>query len=122
GGGHRVGQGRRRSAMSVTGKRLVPAVAFVGGLGIGYVAVKGSPPVGEDGKGAIGTAQKYRAEQIKSEDVVLQNPETQQWMQSDAFHRLLNDPAARKALTSPEFRALLANEDLRQALARPAVR
>ena len=102
--------------MSSIAKKVLLGVSLVAVLGIGYFAVKGYPPVGEDGKGTIGTAQRYRAPQMANQDVVLENPEAQQWMQTDSFHRLINDPVARKALASPEFRALVVPPGRRTAI------
>src|SRR5215831_3562498 len=103
--------------MAAMGKRILLGVAAVGVISVGYFGVRGFPSVGDQGKGAIGTAERYRGQQLTSADVVLKNPEAQQWLQSDSFHRLVNDPVARRALASPEFRALLASLGFRAALA-----
>ena len=48
---------------------------------------------------AIGQAQRYQAPQISNKDVEMAgSAEAQQFLQSDAFDRLMKDPAARSAL------------------------
>jgi len=41
--------------VSATGKKVLLGVALVAVLGIGYFAVNGYPPVGDDGKATIGS-------------------------------------------------------------------
>ncbi len=50
---------------------------------IGYFAIEGLPNVGKgNGREYVGAAKRYSAEPIGNKDVVLQNTELQQFMQS----------------------------------------
>ena len=59
-------------------------------------AITGYPPVGKGIEGTIGAAKRYQAPQIGNDDVKLQDPELQAFFQSDAFHKLTTDKAARE--------------------------
>ena len=61
-----------------------------------YFAFFSSTPSDEDISGAIGVAKQYRADQITSADVVLQDPEIQELLQSDFFYKLVTDDEFRK--------------------------
>ena len=66
------------------------------------------PPAKEEALGTIGQAERYRSTQITATDVKLDSPEVQAFLQSEAFDRIVRDPAARQALS---------NEDLQKAIA-----
>jgi hypothetical protein len=61
-----------------------------------YFAFLNPSPSDEDVAGAIGVAKQYRADQITEADVVLQEPEVQELLQSDFFHKLVTDADFRK--------------------------
>jgi hypothetical protein len=109
GGGHTM---VRKVFWGVAAAAAVLLIAF---------AVTGFPQVGKGIEGTIGAAKRYQAAQIQNDDVKLQDPELQAFFQTDAFHRLTTDKAAREALTSKEFRQAVADPAVRAALAVPAV-
>src|SRR5438132_1028494 len=102
-------------------QKALLGVAVIGLAAAAYIAVKGWPTVGEGSQGTVGAAQRYRAEQIKPGDVVVQDAQLQKFLQSDAFQRVLRDPVARKALSKPEFRKALVSAELVSAIQNPAV-
>jgi hypothetical protein len=73
------------------------------------------PPTNEEAYGTIGAAERYRSEQIKAEDVKLDNPEVQAFLQSETFDRLARDPAAREALTNEALMQAVNNDAFRIA-------
>src|SRR5438876_10820798 len=99
--------GTKGSKRGMTGKFIILGGAIV--VVVATVGYFGNmwPPHREDVAGTIGAAQRYRSEQIKSEDVVLDGADIQKFIQSDLFHRLINDPRSRKVLRSPEFQRLV---------------
>lgn len=101
-------------------KGILVAVAAVAAIAIGYFAVNGWPPVDQGAEGTVGAAKRYQAEQIKTEDVILKDAELQQVLQSQAFHRLVNDPAALKAVTSGAFLEAMKNQAARAYFASDA--
>src|SRR5205823_4423907 len=62
------------------------AVALAAAVVVGFVAVE-FPGSGKDTAGTVAPAQRYRAEQIKAEDVKLGDQAVTQMMQSEAFER-----------------------------------
>ncbi len=96
------------------------------GIGAAVLAAalyfSGVIPPKEDVTGAIGAAKKYQSEQITAEDVKLDENEVQEWMQSDEFDRLVNDPETKKIIKSKEFQQGLANDALLSAIRRVGLR
>jgi hypothetical protein len=88
---------------------------FWGGAGIvaavviAYVAFFLPSPNDEDLQGAIGAAKQYRADQISDADVVLQDPEIQQLLQSDFFYKLATDDDFREVAVDQLARLDLAS-------------
>ena len=85
-----------------------------GGLGVIVVAVVAvaifSPfPPKDDLSGAVGVAKQYRADQITDADVVLQDPEIQDLLQSDFFYKLATDAEFRKVAVDQLARLDLAS-------------
>ena len=69
------------------------------------------PASGKDVAGTVAPAQRYRAEQIKAEDVKLGDQAVTQLMQSEAFERIINDPKMRALALEPGFLALARQPD-----------
>jgi hypothetical protein len=90
-----------------TSKKVLLGIAAVAVVAIAYFAIKGTPPVGPGAEATVGAAKKYQSEQISGQDVVLQDTEVQQLLQSDAF---------RRAIADKETRALLASEAFQKAM------
>lgn len=72
-----------------------------GGMGViivvavAVILIAPYPPK-SDLSGAVGATRQYRSAQIAESDVVLQDPEIQDLLQSDFFHKLATDEAFRK--------------------------
>jgi hypothetical protein len=64
------------------------------------------PPGGENVSGTVVPAQRYRAEQIKAEDVKLGDQAVAKLMQTEAFQRIVRDPKMRTLARDPGFQAL----------------
>ena len=64
--------------------------------GVGYFASQ-HPPASEDVAGTIAPAQRYRADQIGSQDIQLGDQSIQQFMQTDLFEQIMTDEARRSA-------------------------
>jgi hypothetical protein len=92
-----------RGKLFVFGGILIAVVAIV------IIAVTSYPPSEDDVSGTIGAAKKYRAEQIKEADVLLDNPEMQELLQNDEILALLQDEEFRKMIASDEFAKLTEN-------------
>lgn len=60
------------------------------------VALNSPYPPKDEISGAVGAAKQYRSDQIQDSDVVLQDPEIQDLLQSDFFHKLATDPEFRQ--------------------------
>ena len=73
------------------GNMIWVGIGVVAAAVIGYVAFFSPSPSDPDLQGAVGAAQQYRAEQIAEADVVLQDPEIQERLQSDFFYTLATD-------------------------------
>ena len=82
----------------------------------------GYPPPSEGTEGTIGAAQRYQSQQIADKDVKVTDAELQQFMQSDAFRKIVADKALRQALASDDVRFALANDAVRYALKSDDVR
>jgi hypothetical protein len=90
---------------------------------LGVVAYIGmNNPAGDEVTGAVAPAERYRAEQISSDDIDLGDQAVQDFMQSDFFAKLSTDEALRDAFASDAVRDALANDAVRDALANEAVR
>ena len=102
------GQSKLSGKKAVTIGLLVAVVA-----GVGYYASE-FPPSGEDVAGTIAPAQRYRAEQIGSQDIQLGDQSIQQFMQTDLFEQIMTDEALREAISSEAFREAMNNEAFRK--------
>jgi len=78
------------------------------------------PPRGENVSGTVAPAQRYRAEQIKAEDVKLGDQAVAQLMQTEAFERFVRDSKMRALAQDPAFQALARNPEALVTLARNA--
>ncbi len=76
----------------------IAAVAVIGAGAIIYISQQSPPVLGEDATGAISAADRYHAEQITAEDVQIEQVELQEFLQTDVFDQIVNDPAAARRL------------------------
>ena len=107
--------------LSAEGKTMIRNVSkralWIGtGVAAAAVVIAGFllnfPPGGENVSGTVAPAQRYRAEQIKAEDVKLGDQAVAQLMQSDSFDRLIKDPKIRALARDPAFEALARSQVL----------
>ena len=59
---------------------------------VGFLAMRNYWPPKNGTEGAIGTANRYTAQQISDQDVMLKDPKVQAFLQSDTFHQLATNP------------------------------
>jgi hypothetical protein len=95
----------------MTTKKVLLMVGLLAAIGIAYWAFNGTP-VDDGEEGAIGAANRYRAEQISDSDVKLEDAEVIALLQDDVFLNLIQDE---------DFQALMAREDFASALAKHGV-
>lgn len=75
------------------------------------------PPSGDEAAGTIAPAERYRAEAALDEDSVDLGDETiSEFVQTDAFEVLVNNPGLADIVTSEAFRSALNSEGFRSAL------
>ena len=86
---------------------------------IGGVAFLGNdfPSGSDEVSGTIVPAERYRGEQLSSDDVVLGDESVAQFMQTDAFESMINDPKLVAILADPEVQAALSNADFANLMA-----
>jgi len=98
---------------------------------VGFLALRGHYPPKSGTEGTIGAAQRYTAQQISGQDVTLESPEVQAFLQSDTFHKLatnaefrqcVTDQAFGKALENKTFVAMLRNADAAAVVKAEAIR
>jgi hypothetical protein len=95
-----------------TSKKVLLGVAAVAVIAIGYFAIKGYPPVGDGAQGTVGAAKRFQSEQISDKDVILQDTEVQQVLQSDAFRRVIADKETRAVLASKDFQKAMSDANV----------
>ena len=81
-------------------KKIMWGLAAAAAVVLGVFTLKGFPPV--DGtQGTIGAAKRYDAEQMTDKDVTLGDTSTQNFLQSDTFAAIIQDPNTVKLLSDP---------------------
>ena len=75
----------------------------------------------DNAQGTIGAAKRYNAEQLRDADVKVGDTSAQEFLQSDAFDRLIKDPNAVKLLSDPGFRGALGDPAIARAFSDPSV-
>jgi hypothetical protein len=106
----------------IMAKKVLWIVAATAALALITMRLVGYPPVEKGTEATIGAAQRYQAPQISSSDVKTQDAQLQAFLQSDLFHQLSTDKAARQALKNKDFQRALSDAAVRAALVRPDVR
>ena len=92
--------------MATSSNKAVPLiVAFVAGVAIGYLGSM-VPPDNDGMTGTVAPAQRYRANQMSSEDVVLGDQALVDLMQTDAFTAIMNDPELASLIADGVFQNL----------------
>ena len=108
--------------MSMSNQKTLIVVAALAVV-IGGVAFFASDmPSGEQASGTIVPAERYRGEQITSDDVELGDEGLSQLMQTDLFEQIVNDAAFAEAMRSEAFRSAMASDSFRNAMASDSYR
>jgi hypothetical protein len=105
----------------IMAKKVLWIVAATAALALITMRFVGYPPVEKGTEATIGAAQRYQAPQISSSDVKTQDAQLQAFLQSDLFHQLSTDKAARQALKNKDFQRALSDAAVRAALVKPDV-
>jgi hypothetical protein len=94
-------------------------------IAIAIVAYVSYPPNEEDMQGTIGASDRYRAEQMTDESVILDDPDVQKLLQDDQFlallenedfKKMMEDQSFAKIVGSPEFVNLIQIADFKESL------
>jgi hypothetical protein len=110
---------RRGSTMA---KKVLWTMVAAAAVALITLRIAGYPPVENGTEATIGAAERYQSQQISNADVKTNDAQLQAFMQSDLFHKLATDKAAREALKNKDFQRAMADASVRAALARPDVR
>ena len=94
----------------------VAALAVVAYFGLN------NPPGSDEVAGTVAPAERYRADQMTSDDVSLGDQSVQNFMQTDLFAKLQSDETLRNAFASEAVRDALASEGVRDAFVSEGVR
>jgi hypothetical protein len=106
----------------IMAKKVLWIVAATAALALITMRLVGYPPVEKGTEATIGAAQRYQSPQISSADVKTEDAQLQAFLQSDLFHKLTTDKAARQALKNKDFQKALQDPAVRAALASSDVR
>lgn len=87
---------------------LIAGVIVIAAV-VGFLAMRNYWPPKDGTEGAIGSANRYTAQQISDQDVVLKDEKVQAFLQSDTFHQIS---------TNPEFRTCVEEMVARGSAAR----
>jgi len=107
---------------STMAKKVLWILAAAAAVALVIMKFSGYPPVESGTEATIGAAQRYQSQQISTADVKTDDAQLQAFMQSDLFHKLATDKAAREAIQNKDFQRAMADASVRAALARPDVR
>src|SRR5690242_14512821 len=116
---HLVSSSQRGRTMA---KKVLWTLAAAAAVALVIMKISGYPPVQSGTEATIGAAQRYQAQQISDADVKTDDAQLQAFMQSDLFHKLTTDKAARQAVQNKDFQKAMADASVRAALARPEIR
>lgn len=111
--------GRRQGEGLHMAKKMLIGLVGIAAAGLLVAYMSGTFPETAGTEGTIGAAQRYSAQQIRKDDVKLENAALASFLQTDLFDKLVHDKLAVAALASPAVQAALANPALVQALANP---
>ncbi|MBT8132734.1 MAG: hypothetical protein KJO35_10725, partial [Gammaproteobacteria bacterium] len=98
-------------------KSRTTAVLAIFAMAIGVVAYYGVKyPIPNDSvSGTVAPAERFRGEQLSSDDVTLGNESMAQLMQTDLYQQMIDDPELALAFTDSKFLAAVSSPEM-QAL------
>ena len=97
-------------------KKAMWGLAAAAAVLLAVFSVIGFPSANRGTEATIGAAQKYQAPQLAAGDVKVGDASVQEFLQSEAFDRLLKDPQARSILSDGRIHAQLINRDFVNSL------
>jgi hypothetical protein len=97
-------------------KKAIWGLAAAAAVLLAVFTVIGFPIADRGTEATIGAAQKYQGGQLAASDVKVGDASVQEFLQSEAFDRLLKDPQARSILSDLRIQAQLINRDFTKAL------
>jgi hypothetical protein len=97
-------------------KKAIWGVAAAAAVLLAVFTVIGFPSADRGTEATIGAAQKYQGGQLAAGDVKVGDASVQQFLQSEAFDRLLKDPQARAILGDMRIRTQLTSRDFANSL------
>ena len=101
-------------------------LVLIGGVAVAVAAavyITVDFPVGvEAASGAIVQAERYRGEALTADDIQTGDQAVVQLMQTDEFHKLINDPEFTALAASADYQAMHANPDFQALMANAAYR
>lgn len=98
-------------------KKAMWGLAAAAAIVLAIYTVVGFPSANRGTEATIGAAQKYQAPQLAAGDVKVGDASVQEFLQSEAFDRLLKDPQARSILSDNRIHAQLINRDFTNSIA-----
>lgn len=97
-------------------KKAMWGLAAAAAVLLAVFSVIGFPSANRGTEATIGAAQKYQAPQLTAGDVKVGDASVQEFLQSEAFDRLLKDPQARSILSDSRIHAQLLNRNFVNSL------
>jgi hypothetical protein len=113
---------RTNGVTLMTARKAMWVLAAAAAVVLAVFIVRGFPTVDRGTEATIGAAQRYQAQQLSNTDVVVGDTQIQEFLQSEAFDRLMKDDSARQLLSDRSVRAALSNPELVQQLTSDGVR
>jgi len=113
---------RTNGVTLMTSRKAMWVLAAAAAVVLGIFIVRGFPVVDQGTDATIGAAKRYQAEQLSDKDVVVGDTQVQEFLQSEAFDRLIKDDSARQLLSDRSVRAALSNPELAHLLTDNGVR
>ena len=87
---------------------------------VGFLAMRNYWPPKSGTEGAIGAANRYTAQQISDQDVMLKDAKVQAFLQSDTFHQLATNPDFRTFVEEMVARGSAARAEVAENLSQTA--
>lgn len=83
---------------------------------VAVIAIRGFTPSNEEIAGTIGAADRYQSEQMTAEDVTLEDPDIQAFLQTDLFHEIKTNEDFQTMVKEGDFQKLLADANYRHLI------
>ena len=87
---------------------------------VGFLAMRNYWPPKDGTEGAIGAANRYTAQQMSDQDVILKDAKVQAFLQSDTFHQLATNAEFRRCVESAVFLEAIRQPNVVEMLSKSA--